>query len=353
MKKGNKNLLVVLFIIILIVILVVIGIVAYRTKSVKNPSDDKENITQNTQTVEPVEDKTDSSAGTQNLVFFGVDTRAKNLSSGTRSDSIMLVHIDHDAKTVKIASIYRDCMVNIEGHGYEKITHAHSYGGPELALDTINKNFDLNMENYVTVNFVSVGDLVDKMGGIQQDIDDAEVKYINSYIDEVNNVRGTSSSHITSAGSYTLDGTQAVAYSRIRYTAGSDYKRTERQRTILFKIFEKSKTMSTVERIKIAEMMLGEINTDMHTDKMTELLYHLQDYSIEDMSAYPQVFYGGSVDGAWVEVPVTLIDMASGLHQFLLGEADYVPSDTVTGSSSVLQGKAGTANMDMSGAGEK
>ena len=282
--------------------------------------------------------------GTEDLVIFGVDSRENNLGKGTRSDSMMIVHVNHDEKTVRLTSIYRDCMLEIEGHGFSKATHAHSYGGPGLALDMLNKNLDLNLERYVTVNFINVGDLIDDIDGIEQDIDDAEVEYINGYIDEVNGIRGTSSPHITKAGTYTLDGTQAVAYSRIRYTAGADYKRTERQRTILFKVFEKAKTMNALTRIALAEKMLDEISSNYRTDEIVALLQNLSSYTIEDMTAYPQVFYGGKVSGAWYEVPVTLEDMAKGIHEFLFDETDYEPSATVKEISKGLQGKASKAN---------
>ena len=113
----------------------------------------------------------------------------------------MVVRVDHDAKKIRMVSIFRDCMMNIDGHGYQKVTHAHAFGGPELAVDTLNKNLDLDIKNYVTVNFNTVGEIVDEVGGIVQDIDASEAKVINGYIDEVNKVRGTSSSHIDSVRS--------------------------------------------------------------------------------------------------------------------------------------------------------
>lgn len=290
--------------------------------------------------------------GSETFVMFGVDSRSDKLGKGTRSDSIMLINVNHDTKQVKVVSIYRDCMVYQEGKGYKKITNAHSYGGPEFALSVINDNFDFNIEKYCTVNFNSVGDLIDQVGGVEMDITEAEVKYINSYIDETNSVRGTSSAHITEAGNYTLDGTQAVAYSRIRYTAGSDYKRTERQRTVLFKVFEKAKTMSTRERIKIVDGLLGDVNTNYAQDELLILMYYMSEYEITTMTAYPKVFYGGSVDGSWVEVPVTLVDMNTALHEVLLGETDYTPSARVEEISKELRNKVSGANIDQRDDGE-
>lgn len=290
----------------------------------------------------PVEDD-----GSETFVMFGVDSRSDKLGKGTRSDSIMIINVNHDKGEVKVVSIYRDCMVYQEGKGYKKITNAHSYFGPEGALEVINENFDLNIEKYTTVNFNAVGDLIDMVGGVEQDITEAEVKYINGYIDETNGVRGTSSAHITEPGTYLLDGTQAVAYSRIRYTAGSDYKRTERQRTILFKVFEKSKTLSVTDRLSLAQKMLKEINTNYKEDEMLSLIYYISKYDIVTMTAYPQVFYGGSVDGSWVEVPCTLIDMNAGLHEALFGTTDYKPSARVEEISQTLRNKVTKPNIDM------
>ncbi len=280
------------------------------------------------------------------FVMFGVDSRSDKLGKGTRSDSIMLVSVNHDTKQVKVVSIYRDCMLYQEGKGYKKISNAHSYGGPTFAMSVLNENLDLNLTNYCTVNFNAVGDLIDQVGGVEQDITSAEVKYINGYIDETNNVRGTNSPHITEPGTYLLDGTQAVAYSRIRYTAGSDYKRTERQRTILFKVFEKSKELSLTKRLNLVNQMLKEINTNYSEEEMLKLIYYISEYEITTMTAYPRVFYGGSVDGSWVEVPVTLIDMNTALHRILLDNNNYVPSARVEEISAVLRGKVKGANIN-------
>ncbi|MCD8149554.1 MAG: LCP family protein [Clostridiales bacterium] len=285
------------------------------------------------------EDPVEKGQGIEEFVIFGVDTRSDDLGAGTRSDSIMIVHVDYDDETVKVLSIYRDCMVHIEDNGYEKITHAHSYGGPELAVSTINENFDLDIENYITLNFLNVEDLVDEIGGVEMDITEEEVSHLSD-------IDGQFSGYITEAGTYLLDGAQAVAYSRIRYASGGDYKRSERQRDVLFNIFEKAKTLSVTDRYTLAEDMLDQVNSNYTTDDLTSLLYYMSEFEITDMTAYPQVFYGGTVDGAWVEVPVTLVDMATGIHEFLYGETDYSPSDTVQSYSSTLQSKASTANQD-------
>ncbi len=350
--------------VLVVALLAIVGIAVFKSHSETPDTEDASSESEMTSDVESEsesESETESESesetvnepepegeGSETFVLFGVDSRSDKLGAGTRSDSIVLINVNHDTAEVRVVSIYRDCMVYQDGKGYKKIGNAHSYGGPEYAVSVINENFDLKIENYTTVNFNAVGDLIDMIGGVQMDITDAEVKYINSYIDEVNGVRGTSSAHITEAGNYTLDGTQAVAYSRIRYTAGADYKRTERQRTVLFKVFETAKGMSTTKRLDLASKMLGEINTSYSEDEMLSLIYYMSKYEIVTMTAYPQVFYGGSVDGSWVEVACTLVDMNAGIHKELLGETDYTPSERVEEISEILRNKVSGPNTNLS-----
>lgn len=341
-NKKIKPLYVGLIALFLVILGVLIGIAVG-----KNNNSGKENTegTESTGDVVGTEDdgkqvvvpstqiQVDEADGQETFVIFGVDSRTNQLGKGTRSDSIMIVHVNHDAKTVKVASVFRDCMVHIEGHKFEKITHAHSYGGPKLALSTINENFDLNATEYITVNFNSVANLVDQIGGIDYYITSEECKHMGS--------------RFTEAGDYHLSGSEVVTYSRIRKAAGGDYKRSERQRDMLFEIFEKSKTLSTVERVNLVEEMLDEINTSYQQDEVVEMLYYLSQYEITGMDAFPKVFYGGRVDGAWVEVPVTLVDMNAALHEFLFGTTDYTPSETVKEYSETLRNKVSGANNDL------
>ena len=284
-------------------------------------------------------DPPDPAEGKEMFVIFGVDSRSDKLGKGTRSDSIMLVSMNHDAKEVQVVSIYRDCMLyqNYEGKekGYKKISNAHSYYGPEGALSVINENFDMSLEHFVTVNFGAVTQMVDRIGGVDIKLSQKEVDIINASCEE----------QLEGPGVHHLNGEQALCFSRIR-KIGSDYARTERQREVLFEIFEKSKTMKEEERIDLAVEMLDEINTNYTEDDIVNLLYYLSEYEITTMTAYPQVFYGGSVDGSWVEVPCTLIDMNTELHKILLGETEYTPSDRVKEISEILRNKVKGPNID-------
>lgn len=313
----------------------------------KEKEEPKTETKQTVQKEEPEEEKEkETKIDQETFAIFGVDSRENNLGKGTRSDSLMVVNVDNTNKKVYVASIYRDCYVQIADHGLDKITHAHSFGGPDLAVDTLNTNFDLDIKRYITVNFMNVAELVDDMGGIEQDITADEAQYINGYIDELNGIRGTSSAHITDAGTYTLDGTQAVAFSRIRYTEGGDYKRSERQRTVLFKIFSKAQELDKMEKASIAKSMLDKINTNYSESEVLRLLSTITEYKVEAMDAFPKVFYSGKINGVFYEVPVTLSEMSTQMHTFLYPTEEYTPSETVQSISDQESAVASTPNND-------
>nr|WP_300304497.1 LCP family protein [uncultured Anaerostipes sp.] len=283
--------------------------------------------------------------GSETIVLFGVDSRDNKLGKGTRSDSIMVANVNHDTKKVRVASIYRDTYVDIDGHGLDKLTHAHAYGGPVFAMDTVNRNFDLDIKNYVTVNFGNVAKVVDQLGGIELDITEEELQYINGLIDNINRIDNTNSSHITTTGTQHVDGTQAVAYSRIRYTAGGDYRRAERQRTVLYQIFQKAKQENASNLIKIANQMMDQVATNYSTGDAIKVLSYLSKYSMEESKGFPNKLWGGTIDGVWYGVPVTLESNVTDLHKFLYEDEEYEPSDKVKEISSEIEKVASTPNV--------
>ena len=203
-----------------------------------------------------------------NIALFGVD--AVDGEAG-RSDSIMIATIDTVHKKLKLTSIMRDSYVAIDGHGNDKLNHAYAFGGPQLAIKTLNENFDLNIEDFVAVNFSSLPKIIDKIGGIELDIDSEELKYINGYISDINSVNGTNSPGITTTGLQHVDGTQAMGYCRIRYTSGGDYKRTERHREVLTKIFEKILSMSPTSYPSLLNDLLPMVSTSLDAGEIMDL----------------------------------------------------------------------------------
>lgn len=265
--------------------------------------------------------------GYRNIALFGVDSRDSNLGKGNRSDCIIIASINEKTNDIRLLSVYRDTYVQIEGHGLDKITHAYSYGEAPLAIKTLNTNLDLNITEFVTVNFDLVAEAVDALGGIEMTIETSELQYINEYIDGTSENTGIKSSHITKAGKQKLDGIQAVAYSRIRYTAGGDYKRTERMRDVIEAMLRKLKTKSIGEINNLMDKILPKVYTNISASSIIAMIPNLLSYNITESIGWPYKTQGITLD-RWYGVPVTLESNVKQLHKELFDEPDYeVPSD--------------------------
>ena len=270
-KKKKKHIFLKIFIVMLMLLAMCFGIVAgYGYNMLEYQIDHDTTIDKNE--IEINEGVSTKAKGVKNIVLYGVDARnQKNSYEGSLSDVIMIVSINQDTKKVKIASVYRDTYLqNTKTKTFDKITHMFR-NGPSLSMSTLNTNLDLDITEYVAINFNVVVDVVDAVNGVTLDITAEEAKYINPYIDEVNKTTGHKSKHITKAGTYTLDGVQATAYARIRYTAGGDWKRTERQRTVLNLVFEKAKKMNIIELKNLAEKVLKQVSTNITTPEILSL----------------------------------------------------------------------------------
>ena len=258
----------------------------------------------------------------RNIAIFGIDSREDTYSKGNRSDCIIIASINNNTKDVKLLSVYRDTYVEIEGHGLDKITHAYSYGEAPLAIKTLNANLDLNIKEFVTVNFDAVKDIIDSIGGVQMQITSEEVSHIPG---------------ITTAGTYNLTGEQALAYARIRYAEGGDYKRTERMRDVLTAVANKVKTMNVSQLNNLVDEILPRVYTNITAGDIFSLFPCVASFNITESKGWPYETKGITLD-RWYGVPVTLESNVKQLHQELFGEADYEPSETVkTISNSIVQ----------------
>lgn len=188
-----------------------------------------------------------------NIALFGVDTRNDDEFEG-RSDSIMILSIDKRNSTVKLTSILRDSQVVIDGYGKDKITHAYAYGGPELAIKTINQNFKLDIQDYVTINFTGLENIIDMIGGIEINITEEEKDHMNSYFHV--------QPQLTQSGLVNLTGSQAVAYSRIRLI-DSDSMRANRQRIVLETMFKEMKKINPLKYPTLLKSIMPLIETSL------------------------------------------------------------------------------------------
>ena len=277
----------------------------------------------------------------RNIALLGIDARSDTFNRGNRSDCIMILSLNEKTNEVKIFSVYRDTYLDIDGHGLDKVTHAYSYGGPKLALSTLNKNLDLNITEFVAINFDTVRTVVDSINGITMPIDSQEVKYINNYINSLNKQFGTSSKNITTPGTYTLDGVQALAYSRIRYTDGGDYKRTERMRDVFTAVLKKAKTMNVSELNNLADTILPHVSTNINKKEITNMIPKAMSFNINDSFGWPYQTYGKLINKVWYGIPLNLQNNVSQLHSALFDEENYEPTETVKNISNNIIQKTG------------
>ena len=263
-KKKKKSIGYKIFMSVLIILLAIIiigtGYLLGTLNKLDNTKLNKDNLGIKTEEFVDYDTK-----NIKNIALFGIDSTDSN--SG-RSDSIMIVTIDSKHKKLKVSSIMRDSYVNIEGHGDDKINHAYAYGGPELAIKTINQNFGLNIENYATVDFSSLPAIIDLLGGVDIEIKEDELDYINEYINSFNSTEGTNSSNIYGTGVQHLDGIKALAYSRLRYTAGGDYERTHRHRTVLNALFKTLIDRPVTSYPTILSEILPYVQTNLGTSEI-------------------------------------------------------------------------------------
>ncbi|MBU3142581.1 LCP family protein [Clostridium sp. CF012] len=253
-----------------------------------------------------------------NIAFFGVDRRAANEPS--RSDAIMIVSIDTVHKKIKISSIMRDTYVAIKNHGDTKINHAYAYGGPQLAIRTLNENFNLDIKAYASVDFFNLEKIIDVMGGVIIDVQADEISLINSYMTEVANIEKKSVPQVTKSGPQTLSGLQAVAYSRIRYTAGGDFVRTERQRTVLSAMLKKIQSLGITKFPSVVSKLLPYTETSINSIDIIKLGTKVFTSNITTLEKerFPIDGYckGKTMDGVWYLV-TDLEATAEQLHKFI------------------------------------
>lgn len=341
-KKMNKGLKIFLIILLILFIIVAgLGVAGYTFVNGKIGKMQKENI--DTTAVGINEETKQELKGYRNIALLGIDSRADDYGLGNRSDCMMIASINQETNEIKLISVYRDTYVYVMENGtkrLDKITHAYSYGGAQNTLKSLNEAMDLNITEFVTVNFDAVIAAVDSLGGVYIDIDKSEIKYVNDYIDATSESSGVKSSHITHAGRQKLDGVQAVSYTRVRYTAGGDYKRTERMRTVVEAMLSKAKTLNVGQLNSFADTILPKIRTNISTSEIWGLIPKLASFKVTESIGWPYDTKGVTLD-RWYGVPVTLQSNVEKLHKEAFGQDDYEASDTVKEMSAAIVKKTG------------
>lgn len=341
-KKMNKGLKIFLIILLVLVIFILgLGVAGYTFVNGKIGKMQKESI--DTTAVGINEETKQELKGYRNIALLGIDSRADDYGLGNRSDCMMIASINQETNEIKLISVYRDTYVYVMENGtkrLDKITHAYSYGGAQNTLKSLNEAMDLNITEFVTVNFDAVIAAVDSLGGVYIDIDKSEIKYVNDYIDATSESSGVKSSHITHSGRQKLDGVQAVSYTRVRYTAGGDYKRTERMRTVVEAMLSKAKTLNVGQLNSFADTILPKIRTNISTSEIWGLIPKLASFKVTESIGWPYDTKGITLD-RWYGVPVTLQSNVERLHKEAFEQEDYEASDTVKEMSAAIVKKTG------------
>lgn len=324
-KRKKRRLRILLFLELLIILCAILyGLYYYMFSNVQRTKEPLDVVVNSFQ---------DENSKNYRLIgLFGVDSQTNELGKGNRSDAMIVASINQKTKEVKLLSIYRDTYVNVDresGSELTKLTHAYAYGGPQLAVSTINQNLDLAISDYITVNFKALADTVDLLGGVDLDIQDAELGNLNAYIGNMNKINGGNSPKLKHGGLQTLDGNQAVAYCRIRYVGDGDFRRTERQRAVLQEIVKKAKHTNPITLTKIVNQVLPQTLTSLDSLEVLSLAKDIFRYEIVDTKGFPFDTYGTKIGGVYYGVPRTLESNVIEGHNYLFDTKDFVPSSTV------------------------
>ncbi len=327
-KQRRRIILFIIEIIILVLAVFVLYSVLSGTKSGKLDLDESEIII-NEQVKEAQET---TMKGYRNIALFGVDSTTGALTKNTRSDTIMIASINQDTGECKLVSVYRDTYLNLSNDSYNKCNAAYAKGGPEMAINMLNMNLDLNITDFVTVGFAGLTDTIDALGGVYIEVDDSEISHLNNYQLCIAEDLKRTYTPVSSTGYQLLDGLQATGYCRIRYTAGDDFKRAERQREVLSAVADQAKKASLPQLTDTANAVFDKVYTSLDLSEIVDMLGNVTNYYISDTAGFPQESNRttGTIGskGSCV-IPVNLEDNVKWLHQFLFEDYDYEPSATV------------------------
>lgn len=306
--------------------------------------------------------------GYMNIALFGLDNGSELDRPTGGSDCIMIVSINKETSDVKVLSVYRDTYMKIldekgkpdSVYPYFKVNYAYNAGGAQGAINTLNANLDLNIKDYVAVNFNGIANIIDLLGGIEVNLTQDEMNYVNGYLTETRKVTGLDSPDLTQYGeNIHLNGLQATAYSRIRYAEihledgtvlNNDYGRTARQRNVITKMVAKAKEAGMENVLAMCDEIFQSeeeiFKTSIPYEDVIKLIPVILNFSFEETSAFPYTMVGSSELGVSLPSGDTLI--ASGLdynvvqlHKYLFPEEIYSPSNTVSDISEAIYKKTG------------
>lgn len=347
MSKPRKKRRKVLFILEIIVLLLFIGgLYVYGQISAKLDKIDIQETDLQEQDI-VTNDQAPQMTGYTTYALFGLDHRSRNEKLNTEnSDTIIIASINNDTKAVKLVSVYRDTLLNVKDDIYSKANAAYALGGPAQAVNMLNTNLDLNITDYVSIDFDALVTVVDCLGGLDIPLSYAEIVHMNNYCVETAEETGKSYTPVelpepkpedqeAIVGTYHLNGVQATSYCRIRYTASLDMGRTERQRRVIQMIVDKAKKAGLSTIFDIMDQVFPMVKTSVSKTEILKLIPAMIGYCIDETTGFPQDYKFATVKGS-VIVPTTLDSNVLKLHQFLYGNTNYTPTQDVLNKSAQI-----------------
>ena len=267
--------------------------------------------------------------GYTTIALFGGDSREGELEAGTHADTMIVVSINNETKEVKMVSVYRDTLMSQKDGQIKKANSAYFMGGPSEAINMLNRNLDLDIEYYVTVDFKALVDVIDLVGGIELAVTEAEAAAMNEYIPETARVAKKEPIYV-SEGTQLLDGVQAVTYARIRKNVGGDYARTDRQRLVIQKLVEKTKKTNLSTINSIIDEVFPQVSTNLTLSDALKMAANVMQYKLGESKGFPFERTDGNIaDIGSVVIPLGLKENVEELHAFLYSNDEYVVTQTV------------------------
>lgn len=285
-------------------------------------------------------------SGYTTIALYGVDTRVMGDYKNSHSDSIIVCVIDNKRKKIRLMTVYRDTYMEINGRGdFRKCNYAFGVGGAKQSIEMLNRNIDLNIQDYVAVDWKALADAIDAVGGVEVNVTKEESYAMDSneyhvLSDTIENI-GRKAKRVR-PGEQTLDGVQAVAYCRIRHNAGDDFGRAKRQREVLAKLIEKVKSGGIAKINNLMDVVFPEVSTSLSTNQIIALATRLKGYEMEKMEAYPFDKKSTTLGVAGsVLVPCTLESNARLAYKFLYRNEEYEPSEALQKISKRIRNTTG------------
>ena len=280
--------------------------------------------------------------GYTNIALFGLDNRSSNNYDTGNSDVIMIASINNKTKDIKLVSLYRDTYLSSGNGSYHKSNAADAHGGAKQAVQMLNSNLDLDIKEYVCVDWAAMVKVIDDLGGLDLEITEGEMNQINKYKHDIDKVTGKSTPSVTQYGLVHLDGTQATTYARIRKLAGDDFKRASRQRIVLQAIMEKAKKADFATLTNICNSVIDDISTSLSITQILALAKNVGSYSIKSTTGFPFELTTKNLSGSGdTVIPADLATNVKELHKYMFDDDTYVLSSTVQTISDAIVYKTG------------